>query len=226
MYDYSRHQEEAYRERGKAYQRAIIIWICIGIIIIICLITYNFMRELSRKRHEAELKYMQSQSAIAQALHDLDNLRLREDLNKELISEKEQIIHEQETIMMSLLRRDSNSQSLADRKMRENDIYNRFEQLSIKGQQPTQEEWKLIEQQIFLCYPGYKDFLLKHEFLLNDKEQKTCLLIRIGLKPTSIGLMLGVTSSYITELRSKMLQKLFGMSGSSKSFDKLLKDIY
>jgi hypothetical protein len=38
--------------------------------------------------------------------------------------------------------------------------------------------------------------------------------------------MLGVASSYITELRTKMLQKLFGMSGSSKSFDKLLKTIY
>lgn len=226
MYDYSRHQEEAYKERGRAYQRAIVIWICIGIIIIICLITYNIIRELSRKRHDAEQKYIQSQTTIAQAQHDIINLRLREDINKGLISEKEQIICEQETIMKSLLRRDSNSQSLADRRIRETDIYNRFEQLSIKGQQPTQEEWKQIKQQIFLSYPGYKDFHLKHEFLLNDKEQKTCLLIRIGLKPTSIGLMLGVTSSYITELRSKMLQKLFGLSGSSKSFDKLLKDIY
>lgn len=226
MYDYSRHQEEAYRERVKAFQRSIVIWICIGIIILICLVTFLIIRELSRKRHDAEQKYIQSQTTIEQARHDIENLRIREDINKELISEKEQIIREQETIVKSLLHNDSISQSLADKRLRDAQIYNRFVQLSIKGQQPTAEEWEQLECHIYLCYPGFKEFLSKHEPLINDKECKTCLLIRVGLKPTNIGLMLGVTSSYITELRSKMLQKLFGMSGTSKLFDKFVRGIY
>ena len=225
MYDYTRHQEEAYRERNKAHQRTIVIWICIVMIAIICLVTYNIIRELSRKRCDAERKYIDSQTAIEQARHDIASLRLREDINKELISEKEQIIHEQETIMKSLLRRDSNSQSMADRRLMATDIYQRFEQLSAKGQQPTDEEWEQLKQQIFLCYPGFKDFLSKHE-TINDKEYKTCLLVRVGFKPTNIGSMLEVSSSYMTELRTKMLQKLFKMSGTSKSFDKLLREIY
>ena len=225
MYDYTRHQEEAYRERNKAHQRTVVIWICIGMIAIICLITYNIIRELSRKRRDAERKYIDSQTAIEQARHDITSLRLREDINKELISEKEQIIHEQETIMKSLLRRDSNSQSMADRRLMATDIYQRFEQLSAKGQQPTDEEWEQLKQQIFLCYPGFKDFLSKHE-TISDKEYKTCLLVRAGFKPTNIGSMLEVSSSYMTELRTKMLQKLFKMSGTSKSFDKLLREIY
>ena len=128
--------------------------------------------------------------------------------------------------MKSLLQRNTNSQSLADRKLIDTDIYKKFEQLSTKGQEPTQSEWEQIEQQIFLCFPGFKEFISKNEYLLNNKEYKTCLLTRIGIKPTNIGSMLGVASSYITELRTKLLQKLFGMSGSSKSFDKLLKAIY
>ena len=180
---------------------------------------------MSRKRCDAERKYIDSQTAIEQARHDIASLRLREDINKELISEKEQIIHEQETIMKSLLRRDSNSQSMADRRLMATDIYQRFEQLSAKGQQPTDEEWEQLKQQIFLCYPGFKDFLSKHE-TINDKEYKTCLLVRVGFKPTNIGSMLEVSSSYMTELRTKMLQKLFKMSGTSKSFDKLLREIY
>ena len=226
MYDYSRHQEEAYEERVKAFQRSIVIWICIGIIIAICLVTFLIIRELSRKRHDAEQKYIQSQTMIEQARHDIANLRLREDINKVLISEKEQIIREQETIVKSLLHNDSISQSLADKRLKDANIYNRFVQLSIKGQQPTHEEWEQIECHISHCYPGFKEFLSKHQPLINDKEFKTCLLIRIGLKPTNIGSMLGVTSSYITELRSKMLQKLFGMPGTSKVFDKLVKGIY
>ena len=226
MYDYSRHQEIAHQEQKKANQRTVIIWICVGIIILICLITYIVVRELARKKKEAEQKYLQSQSAIEQAHSDIAKLCNNAEINKELISEKEQIIREQETIMKSLLHSDSKSQSMADRKLIDTDIYKRFEQLSTKGQLPTQSEWEQIEQQIFLCYPGFKDFMSKHEYQLNNKEYKTCLLIRIGIKPTNIGSMLGVASSYITELRTKLLQKLFGMSGSSKSFDRLLKEIY
>ena len=226
LYDYTRHQKIAHQEQKKANQRTIIIWICVGIIIVICLLTFIIIRELTRKKKTAEQKYMQSQSVIEQAQRDIVKLKTNAEINKELISEKEQIIREQETIMKSLLRYDSNSQSLADRKLIDTDIYKRFEQLSTKGQQPTQEEWEQIEQQIFFCYPGFKDLLSKHGSAINDKEYKTCLLIRIGIKPTNISSMLGVASSYITELRTKMLQKLFGMSGSSKSFDKLLKTIY
>ena len=226
MYDYARHQDIAHQEQKKANQRTIIIWICVGIIIVICLLTFIIIRELTRKKKTAEQKYMQSLSSIEQAQSDIVKLQTNAEINKELISEKEQIIREQETIMKSLLRYDSNSQSLADRKLIDTDIYKRFEQLSTKGQQPTQEEWEQIEQQIFFCYPGFKDLLSKHGSAINDKEYKTCLLIRIGIKPTNISSMLGVASSYITELRTKMLQKLFGMSGSSKSFDKLLKTIY
>ena len=226
MFNYSRHQEIAHREQEKANQRIVIIWFCVGIIIVGCLLTLIVIRELDRKRKEAERKYLQSQSIIAQAQGDIAKLRQNEDTNRELISEKEQIIREQETIMKSLLCRDSNSQSLAGRKLVATDIYKRFEQLSTKGQQPTQNEWGEIEQQIFLFYPGFKDLLSEHLSAINDKEYKTCLLIRIGIKPTNIGSMLGVTSSYITELRTKMLQKLFGMSGTSKSFDKLIKAIY
>ena len=226
LYDYTRHQKIAHQEQKKANQRTIIIWICVGIIIVICLLAFIIIRELTRKKKTVEQKYMQSQSVIEQAQRDIVKLKTNAEINKELISEKEQIIREQETIMKSLLRHDSNSQSLADRKLIDTDIYKRFEQLSTKGQQPTQEEWEQIEQQIFFCYPGFKDLLSKHGSAINDKEYKTCLLIRIGIKPTNISSMLGVASSYITELRTKMLQKLFGMSGSSKSFDKLLKTIY
>ena len=42
MYDYSRHQEEAYKEKEKAQQRTIIIWICIAIILFISLLTFDW----------------------------------------------------------------------------------------------------------------------------------------------------------------------------------------
>ena len=226
MYDYSRHQEIAHQEHKKANQRIVIIWICIGIIIVICLLTFIIIRELALKRKAAEQKYLQSQSAIEQAQSDIEKLRKNEEGNKELISEKEQIIREQETIMKAVLQRNTNSQSLADRQLKTTVIYGKLEQLSIIGQKPTNTEWEQIKEQVFKSYPGFKDFMSKHEYELNDKEYKTCILIRIGFKPKMISYMLEVDPSYISNIRAEMLQKLFNLSGNSKFFDKMLKEIY
>jgi hypothetical protein len=226
MYDYTRHQEIAHQEQKKANQRTVIIWICVGIIIVICLLTLLIIRELTRKRKMAEQKYLQSQSVIEQAQSDIAKLQANAEINKELISEKEQIIREQETILKSLLQRDANSQSLADRQLKTTVIYGRFEQLSVVGQKPTNAEWENMKEQIFKCYPGFKDLISRHEHQLNNKEYKTCLLIRIGFKPKMVSHMLDVDPSYISNIRAEMLQKLFNLTGNSKSFDKMLKEIY
>jgi len=226
MYNYTRHQEIAHQEQKKASQRIIIIWICVGIIIVICLLAFIIIRELTRKKKTVEQKYMQSQSVIEQAQSDIVKLQTNAEINKELISEKEQIIREQETILKVLLQRNTDSQSLADRQLKITKIYGKFEQLSVVGQKPTNAEWEQMKEQIFKCYPGFKDFISKHEHHLNEKEFKTCLLIRIGFKPKTVSYMLEVDPSYISNIRSEMIQKLFSLSGNSKSFDKMLKEIY
>ncbi len=170
MYDYTRHQKIAYKEQKKANQRIIIIWICVGIIVVVCLLTFIIIRELTRKRKTIEQKYQQSQSAIELAQSDIAKLRNNVEINKELISEKEQIIREQETIMKALLQHDSNSQSLADRRLKSTAIYEKFEQLSVIGQKPTNTEWEQIVEQLFKYYPGFKDLMSKHGHQLNDKE--------------------------------------------------------
>jgi hypothetical protein len=83
-----------------------------------------------------------------------------------------------------------------------------------------------MEEQIFKCFPGFKDFISKNEYPLKDKEYKTCLLIRIGFKPKMVSHMLDVDPSYISNIRAEMLQKLFNLAGNSRSFDKMLKEIY
>lgn len=226
MYDYTRHQNIAHQEQEKANRRTVIIWFCFGIIIVGCLITTVVVRELTRKKKTAEQKYLQSQSAIELAQSDIAKLRKNEETNSELISEKEQIIREQETIMKALLRRDTRSQSMANRRFKATVIYEKFEQLSIVGQKPTNAEWEQMKEQLFKYYPDFRDFMSKHEHQLNDKEYKTCLLIRMDFKPKMVSHMLEVAPSYISNIRTEMLQKLFNLSGNSKAFDKMLKEIY
>jgi tetratricopeptide (TPR) repeat protein len=226
MYDYSRHQKIAHEEKEKAHLRAVIIWFYSGLLIICCLIFYIVIEKLICKRKEVESSYNQCLSIIEQTQHDLSILRISEETNKVLISEKEQIIKEQNTILKKLLHQNISSHLPANKKLKESVIFCRFEQFAITGQRPTEEEWNEMENMTFHCFVGFKEFIVKHEARLNDKERKTCLLIRMDFKPKVISNMLGVAPSYISSIRTEMLQKLFNISGTAKAFDKMIKDIY
>lgn len=208
MYDYTRHQKAARREEKKATFRAQIIWICIGLIILLCIAGYIIYEESARKRKDIEQKYLSSLDIIMQARQDIAKLEAHKIENSELIAEKKQLIHKQKDYLKTL--------------SEESIIYKQF---LIKGQEPTLQELDQIKEQVFELFPDFCSFMSTHEKMLNDKEYKTCILVRAGFNPKSISNMLGVGPSYISNIRSEMLQKLFGKAGTPKDFDKLLRNI-
>lgn len=208
MYDYTRHQKAARREEKKATFRAQIIWICIGLIILLCIAGYIIYEESARKRKDIEQKYLSSLDIIMQARQDIAKLEAHKIENSELIAEKKQLIHKQKDYLKTL--------------SEESIIYKQF---LIKGQEPTLQELDQIKEQVFELFPDFCSFMSTHEKMLNDKEYKTCILVRAGFNPKSISNMLGVGPSYISNIRSEMLQILFGKAGTPKDFDKLLRNI-
>ena len=74
--------------------------------------------------------------------------------------------------------------------------------------------------------PNFHLFMEAHAKLLNEKERKTCILTRSGFRPKAISSMLSVGPSYISNIRSEMLQTLFNKTGSPKDFDKAIKSIF
>ena len=208
LYDYSRHQEEAHKATVRAKRVENLIWICVAVILLMLLAGYVVYERLSRKRREMESKYLQSLEIIRQARQDIVMLKESQADNARMIAEKERLIDEQRDYLKTL--------------PIEMPLYKR---LAIQGQEPTAEEWQQIERQLFELYPQFHDFMETHKGLLNDKEYKTCILIRAGFKPKSISNMLSVGPSYISNIRTEMLQTLFNMDGTSKIFDQLIKEM-
>jgi DNA-directed RNA polymerase specialized sigma subunit len=149
---------------------------------------------------------MQSLDIIRQARQDIEKLKASSKENNELIAEKEMVIHEQKDFLKSLP-----TDSL---------IYKRF---TIQGKEPTTEEWHQIEEMVFELFPKFQKFIKNYDGLMNDKERKACILIRAGFKPKNISNMLGVGPSYISNIRTEMLQRIFGKAGSPKEFDRIIR---
>ena len=61
--------------------------------------------------------------------------------------------------------------------------------------------------------------------MLTDKEEMTCLLVRLYFKPTNIANALGIDRSIVTRLRGSMLKKMSGVLGKSKDADLMIRQI-
>ena len=222
MYNYSRHQKEAQVEREKATQRTIIIWICIAAIILICIITYIIIRELSHKRHEAEQKYIRSLEIIEQARHDIVKLRTSEETNKELISEKEQTIRDQEIILKSLLHQGVNSHSLADKKLKESAIYQKLFKKQY-GQKLTNEDLRECHKLVIKYLPELDNLLASKQYKFNHTDYNVCILLRLGFKSKEISNMLDISQARVSQICTKTLLELFGedSGGATELIEKL-----
>ena len=71
--------------------------------------------------------------------------------------------------------------------------------------------------------PSFNKFISAKKLELNDKEYKTCILIRLHFIQKEIANMLGVSPAYIAKVCNNAMQKLFGVTGKAKDLEMRLK---
>jgi len=111
----------------------------------------------------------------------------------------------------------------ADSLLEESDIYQNLLKKAGRAEELTNEEWHQANMVAIEIFPNFYKFISSRKLDLNDKEFKTCILIRMHFIPKDIANMLGVSQPYITKIRNNMMLKLFDVEGNSKELDERLK---
>ena len=229
LYDYTRNQKIAEKEKDKASRRLFFIFILVGTVLfllalsVIAILKY---REIKQKRTILEEKYQQSLDSIQKAQKDIFSLKRYQEQNQELILEKEKLIREQEIVRNTMLQNEKTLREAAQKQFNSSAIYKRISKLADAGGQPTKSEWQELQDTMFGLYPNFSELMTRHSQNLDDREYKICILIRAGISPGAIAAMLGILSSVVTKLRVNLLLKLFRIQGTSKEFDTILRRIY
>ena len=229
LYDYTRNQKIAEKEKEKASRRLFFIFILIGTVLFLLALSAIAIlkyREIRQKRKILEEKYQQSLDSIQKAQKDLSSLKRYQEQNHELILEKEKLIREQIIVRNAMLQNEKTIREAAQRQFNSSAIYKRITKLANTGGEPTKSEWQELQDALFGLYPNFSELMTRHSQDLDDREYKVCILIRAGISPGAIASMLEILSSIVTKIRITLLLKLFGKHGTSKEFDTLLKRIY
>ena len=91
---------------------------------------------------------------------------------------------------------------------------------------PSYSDWaqlrKLVEKEI----PSFSKVLNMEDGMMTEINYDVCLLTRVGISPNDISKLKGCSPSHISNIRKRLLLKIYGIEGSSEHFDELIREIH
>ena len=242
-------KERAEHEADKAQRR---LYIIVLIVLLACYVSYrvwkhrkaeeeNYLRQVALlertqsevirlRTHEADLNALIQEKELAlnqqeESKVELEELRKRTSELNQLIKDKESVAERQRKELIRYQQKDTLTHENVESILNDSDVMKLLNEKSNKGQQLTEEEWSQIHQLVIQVLPGFYQFISTNKHALNISEYRTCILTRLHVKPSCISSLLDVSPSYISKIRPRLNETLFGIEGTGKDFDSRILDI-
>lgn len=105
--------------------------------------------------------------------------------------------------------------------VRNHPIVKKFHQYSKEDVVPGENKWRMLYDLVEKQLPAFYKEITNHEYGLTTVEKKVCMLVRLGFPPFEIGYLLHLSPQHVSNVRSKINQKLFHQSGAKGLNEKL-----
>ncbi|MBO7172643.1 MAG: hypothetical protein J6V52_06815 [Bacteroidaceae bacterium] len=249
MYNYMRHQEVAHRKELESKNVQLRLYRGIAFILLFAAVMSVFVLLLRRRirRNERQLVVVKRENSRLNVLIGNNNRKLDE-LNG-LIEEKISIItalndqlnqqaidlnsyHKQAETIQQLNERIAHYETemmnqvtanLMNRLAEEPALIVVFQKLKSRKEYLTKSEWTELYSTAEKYFPALCN--IKTNPKVSVSEYQICVLTKLGLRINDIIYLTQISASNISNMRSRMLSKLFGEEGGAKDFDIRIKSL-
>ena len=249
MYNYMRHQEAAHRKELESKNVQLRLYRGIAFILLFAAVMSVFVLLLRRRirRNERQLVVVKRENSRLNVLIGNNNRKLDE-LNG-LIEEKISIItalndqlnqqaidlnsyHKQAETIQQLNERIAHYETemmnqvtanLMNRLAEEPALIVVFQKLKSRKEYLTKSEWTELYSTAEKYFPALCN--IKTNPKVSVSEYQICVLTKLGLRINDIIYLTQISASNISNMRSRMLSKLFGEEGGAKDFDIRIKSL-
>ena len=219
-YDHQKHLADQNKEKAQR-----LLWLLTGLVVLVALlslIAYQFFLS-NKKRREAEVQqYKTSLETLEKLQIELQDICSEERLSPSELFEKK---HDEIVEILSRIKEYKRKAkqpvlSLEDRltnapivrHLRELADSNPYQEASIKD---IKDLRNLINEEI----PQFYTSLNTSKYTLTPIEYEVSMMVRVHLSPSDIWKLAGISKSYASNLRSRLLLKIYGINGSPKDYD-------
>jgi len=247
LYDYTRYEHEAQKEKQRAdHERRKTIMVVVIALLVVFIGVYIFW--LQRKHHRAT--YRRAVKKLGEAQNTILRLRSHEavlnttikrysekqdeteELKSELanlkssIKDYEEEIERQKSIVEAFQRKQMLTKETIDQKINQSEIYKHLRTIANQGKHMTDEDWSNLMQLVISLLPGFYRLISSKERVLSRLEYQICVLERLGIEPRRMHYLLGCSESYVSIIRGGLHKKIFDSEASRKDFSSALSTIF
>lgn len=88
----------------------------------------------------------------------------------------------------------------------------------------TENDWQALDDVINRTYVGFKrKIFLKYD--ISQVEYRICMLIKINVSVKYIGMLTNMSVSSVTNVRTRLYKKFFGIDGKAGDTDKFIRSL-
>ena len=227
MYDYSRHQEIARREREKAQQEANKKRIILGIFVLFVLITAVIIYLIISEKRKQKLRYIQNLSSLEKAQSEVMQLREHANEYEELIAEKECEIEHLKSEIENRQQKTRQNHATTTQQIQDAEIYKELKERERLCKALTKEQIRKIRIMVIEKLPDFNSILLENKYMLTENDFNVCMLLRLGIKSKEISVLLKISQPRVSQICTKVLGTIFNENnGGAKELEEKLHKYY
>lgn len=233
IYNYTKHEQK--RINAENDKRNLQKWIflsIIAILILVCLLFYSLYRikknRLDLVKALANIKSLQSYGN-SKSLDKEDNGDVEvfgtPDKNDETVQIEEKEYRQELKERLLHMALNDNGEFLISANILQSEIFNQIKCLIDLHQNISQNSpiWNELENVISIDSPKFKkDMYILTNGKLSRENYRMCLLIKCGISPTGIAILLCVAKNTISSRRKRLCFEIMGRDYSPTFFDKII----
>ena len=224
VYNYQLHLRQAEQNKARAEKLKLASIILSMVLLLIVSISHVVIKRIKQRNKEGMMKlnaeynhYLQEYSHIKNEFEQLS--RQKDNLKNYVLDKEKEMIKLRHTLYAL---HDVDSQSKLwemEDALLSSDIVIKLHDLAAKGQKAGISEWNKLRGFVNAYMPNFLKVLSQKSEKLNLKETNLCILIRLQFLPSEIATLMDSSAQSLSNLRVRLLYKMFGIKGTAKEFN-------
>ena len=231
LYNYSQWQKKAKVQEIENNRAHIVILLMIILVVVMIVVVILYVKNIRKERQIRKEQLLFVKQQILMKEQELQ--KSQEELAKmknELSSKSSLVLDKEKSIMMLMdeieaLTNDcpqDNNESYAV--FQQKAMVIKFRELAEKGIEPSSQQWDVLDN-IFESFFKQFRLTLEKNSMLNENEYRICMLVWLGFAPNQMKILMGMSSSNISNIRKRLSKKLFDREMTTSKFDDEIRKI-
>lgn len=222
-YNYNHHKLLAEQSEKKAQQSLNMLIIIIAFVIILSLLAFFWFRSYRAKRKAEILQYRKDLEKLERLQTELQDICSEEKLSPWEIFEKkhEEIVDILNRVSAYKRKTKPSLASLEDRLVNAS-VVKRLKDYANANpyQKASQADFAELRNLINEEIPHFYTILNTPHYTLSEIEYDVSMLLRVRFSPMDIHKLTGMSPGYVSNMRSRLLLRVYGVDGSPADYDK------